>query len=161
MHVLNGRVIGLTLVLGLLWAAMASAAVTPPETPDVLAGVKLEPGKTAKVIDPLTGGNGYWQVYLPQDYTPSHLWPIIYSYHGSNGEPTVGPFKDLTDGKGFIIIGMEYLDRAAGGTRDKDLPNLKRIHDVLAKHVALHEQVQFIGGFSQGDVFGEHVVNPL
>lgn len=136
----------------LLWPVLASAAAPPPqpEVPDVLAGVKLEPGKTAKVMDPLTGGNGYWLVYLPQDYTPSRLWPIIYCYHGSNQEPTVWPFKDLTDGKGFIVIGMEYLDRAKGATADKDLPNLRRIHDVLAKHVALHEQVQFIGGFSQG-----------
>jgi dienelactone hydrolase len=139
------------LFLGLLCPAIARAVTgTPGEIQDVLAGIKLEPGKTVKVIDPQTGGNGYWQVYLPQDYTPSRLWPIIYCYHGSNGEPTVWPFKDLTDGKGFIVIGMEYRDRAAGGKRDTDLPNLRRIHDVLAKHVALHEQVQFIGGFSQG-----------
>jgi tetratricopeptide (TPR) repeat protein len=139
------------LLIALAWPMAAhSAAPSAPEATDVLAGVKLEPGKTVKVIDPATGGNGYWQVYLPQDYTPSRLWPIIYCYHGSNGEPTVWPFKDLTDGKGFIVIGMEYLDRAAGATRENDLPNLRRIHDVLAKHVALHEQVQFIGGFSQG-----------
>ena len=135
-----------------LAAPLAGYAAAPaqPETPDVLTGVKLEPGQTVKVIDPATGGNGYWQLYLPKDYSPSRLWPIIYCYHGSNQEPTVWPFKDLTDGKGFIVVGMEYLDRAAGATKDKDLPNLRRIHDVLAKHVALHEQVQFIGGFSQG-----------
>lgn len=131
--------------------ARAAASAPPPgEANDVLSGVKLEPGKSAKVIDPLTGGNGYWLVYLPQDYTPSRLWPIIYCYHGSNQEPTVWPFKDLTDGKGFIVIGMEYIDRERGATGDKDLPNLRRIHDLLARHVALHEQVQFIGGFSQG-----------
>lgn len=131
-------------------ATNAAASSPQPQGGDVLAGVKLEPGQTAKVIDPLTGGNGYWLVYLPQDYTPNRLWPIIYCYHGSNQEPTVWPFKDLTGGKGFIVIGMEYLDREKGATGDKDLPNLRRIHDVLAKHVALHEQVQFIGGFSQG-----------
>lgn len=139
--------------LSLLWPVLAHGAASPPpapEAPDVLAGVKLEAGSTAKVMDPATGGNGYWQVYLPTDYTPTRLWPIIYCYHGSNGEPTVWPFKDLTEGKGFIVIGMEYLDRAKGATSDKDLPNLRRIHDLLAKHVALHEQVQFIGGFSQG-----------
>jgi hypothetical protein len=138
-------------VLALLFPALAQAGSgVPAGAPDVLAGVKLEPGKAVKVIDPLTGGKGFWVVYLPQDYTPTRLWPIIYCYHGSNGEPTVWPFKDLTGGKGFIVIGMEYLDRAAGGKRDTDLPNLRRIHDALARHVALHEQVQFIGGFSQG-----------
>lgn len=146
------RGFALGLSIGLLWPALAHAAASPPqaEATDVLSGVKLEAGSTAKVADPLTGGNGYWLVYLPKDYTPSRLWPIIYCYHGSNSEPTVWPFKDLTDGKGFIVIGMEYLDRAKGATADKDLPNLRRIHDVLAKHVALHEQVQFVGGFSQG-----------
>jgi predicted peptidase len=146
--------IKLGLFLSLLYPLMTYAAATSsppvPEAMDVLAGVKLEPGKAAKVIDPATGGNGYWMLYLPEDYKPIRLWPIIYCYHGSNGEPTVWPFKDLTDGKGFIVVGMEYLDRAKGATADKDLPNLRRIHDLLARHVALHEQVQFIGGFSQG-----------
>lgn len=143
--------LGWVLLLALTFPAATHAATpSPVETPDVLAGVKLEAGQTAKVMDPATGGKGYWLVYLPQDYVPSRLWPIIYCYHGSNQEPTVWPFKDLTDGKGFIVIGMEYLDRAAGATKEKDLPNLRRIHDTLARHVAMHEQVQFIGGFSQG-----------
>ena len=149
------KIFRVRLAWGLLVALAApmcsyAAAPTPIEAPDVLTGVKLEPGQTAKVMDPATGGNGYWQLYLPKDYSPSRLWPIIYCYHGSNQEPTVWPFKDLTDGKGFIVVGMEYLDRAVGATKEKDLPNLRRIHDVLAKHLALHEQVQFIGGFSQG-----------
>ena len=145
------RIFGWTLVAGLFLPAFVRAASSaPPQAPDILAGIKLEPGKSAKITDPQTGGNGYWLVYLPKDYNPNRLWPIIYCYHGHNGEPTVYPFEQLTDGKGFIIIGMEYLDREAGGRPDPDLPNLQRIHDLLARHVALYEQVQFIGGFSQG-----------
>lgn len=146
----SGFILGLAFALWLPALARAAASPPQPEMTDVLTGVKLEAGSTAKVMDPQTGGKGYWLVYLPQDYSPSRLWPIIYCYHGSNSEPTVWPFKDLTGGKGFIVIGMEYLDRDKGATSDKDLPNLRRIHDLLAKHVALHEQVQFIGGFSQG-----------
>jgi predicted esterase len=132
-----------------LLIAGADAGVTPAP-PNPLAGVKFEAGKVTRIDDPLTGGNGYWLVYLPQDYVPARLWPVIYCYHGKDGEPTVFPFKEVTDGKGFIVIGMEYLDRKAGGTREADLPNLRRIHDAIATRLPIHEKVQFIGGFSQG-----------
>jgi predicted esterase len=133
-----------------MFAPMARAAAAPPDTSVPFPGVKFEPGKTVQIDDPLTGGVGHWFVYVPADYSPSRMWPVIYCYHGKDQQPTVWPFKDLTDGKGFIVVGMEYLDRDAGGTVEKDLPNLRRIHDAIARRLAIHEKVQFIGGFSQG-----------
>ena len=142
--------IGVVIGLGLMLVSMTRAAAPPAEAPLPFPGVKFEPGKTVQIDDPQTGGVGHWFVYVPTDYTPARMWPVIYCYHGKDQQPTVWPFKDLTDGKGFIVVGMEYLDRDAGGTVEKDLPNLRRIHDALARRLAIHEKVQFIGGFSQG-----------
>ena len=111
----------------------------------------LEPGKIEKIDDPKTGGWEYWTLYVPKDYTPDRAWPIIYCYHGMDQEAKVWPFRELTDGVGFIVVGMEYLNRAVGGPKaDRELANLKRIHGLLAKRLKLNDKLQFIGGFSQG-----------
>ena len=111
----------------------------------------LEPGKIAKIDDPKTGGWEYWTLYVPKDYTTDRAWPIIYCYHGMDQEAKVWPFRELTDGVGFIVVGMEYMNRNVGGPKaDKELANLKRIHDLLAKRLKINDKLQFIGGFSQG-----------
>src|SRR3982751_1254399 len=76
---------------------------------------KFTPGKEVKVLDPESGAAGYYVVYTPKDYKPENPMPLILCYHGKTGSPTSWPFKDLTDGHGYIIIGFDY--------QEKDQPN--------------------------------------
>lgn len=116
-----------------------------------LAQAKVEPGHVLKIGDPLTGGSGYWMLYIPSDYVPARKWPVIFNYHGLGNQPTAEPFKSLTDGKGFIVVGMEYEDREIRMPQvEKNLPNLLRIRDALSKKVQMDEKLLFIGGVSQG-----------
>ena len=117
-------------------------------------GVKAElatfsPGKETKINDPDTGGLGYYCVWVPTGYTPEREWPLIICYHGKNGNPTIWPFKDLTDGQNYIILGMEYLDRESPNA-EKDVANLKRIHKFVSGKLRINPKLQFMGGFSQG-----------
>jgi predicted peptidase len=83
---------------------------------------ELEPGKIVKIDDPRTGGWEYWTLYVPKDYTADRTWPIIYCYHGMDQEAKVWPFRELTGGAGYIVVGMEYLNRTVGGPKaDKEL----------------------------------------
>ena len=138
-------------------AAGSSAIVSAADAPAKGGGgvsiddAKFEPGKEIKITDSKTGGDGYWTLYLPSDYNAARKWPVIYCFHPAKSDPSAWPFKDLTDGKGYVIVGMEYLDRGNTYTDpEKDLGNLLRIHEQLAQHLKLDEKLKFIGGMSQG-----------
>ena len=44
------------------------------------------PGKETKILDPKTGGLGWYVVYVPKDYSPEREWPTIFCYHVPNPE---------------------------------------------------------------------------
>jgi outer membrane protein assembly factor BamD (BamD/ComL family)/pimeloyl-ACP methyl ester carboxylesterase len=116
----------------------------PPEKATFMAG------KETKILDPQTGGLGYYVVYVPKDYTPDRQWPTIFCYHGHTGDPTSWPFKDLTDGKGYIVVGMEYLDRENTSDVTGSIKNLERIRTFVESKLQLNPKLIFMGGFSQG-----------
>jgi dienelactone hydrolase len=126
-----------------LRAADAKDGVTPEQA-------TFAAGKEVKILDAKTGGLGWYTVYLPSDYTPEREWPTIFCYHGKNGDPTTWPFKPLTDGKNFIIVGMEYIDREGKNNPTEDIENLTRIRTFLASKVRINSRLVFMGGFSQG-----------
>jgi len=141
-----------------LAAAIAAAQAKDGEKPASGAGVtleqaKFEPGKEVRIDDPSLGGQGYYLVYLPKEYTPDRTWPAVFCYHGVNGGPTAWPFKDVVGGKGFVVIGMCYAGgpgREAYGQVSKDIENLRRLVPALVKQLKLDPRQLFIGGFSMG-----------
>jgi len=110
----------------------------------------FSPGKETKITDPQTGGLGWYVVYVPTDYTPDREWPTIFDYHGHNNDPKTWPFKDLTDGKGYIVVGMEYLNRDDGSNVAAEIANLERIRKFVESKLHLNSKLIFMGGFSQG-----------
>ncbi len=129
-------------------AALASAAEAPPE---------LAPGKETRIDDAKAGG-GYFVVYAPTDYSPRRRWPAIFCYHGQGGKPTPWPFNAVTDGKGFIIVGMGYCDDRG---RRMTMPEFDRymareeasVGAALAyvdAHLKVDKDQLIVGGFSMG-----------
>lgn len=118
---------------------------------------EFEPGKTVKVPLKGVGGNEIL-IYIPTDYTPDREFPLIVCYHGLNGQPNFNPFKRNTGGKGFIIVGMEYLVRGLPKvTTDQRVAYIKKEVAVVRRVVAYVEKVlsidsdaRFIGGISKG-----------
>jgi predicted esterase/ribosomal protein L15E len=130
-------------------------AAAPAHGADVKDGIPPDQatfaaGQEVKILDPKTGGLGWYTVYLPTDYTPDREWPTIFCYHGRNGDPTTWPFKPLTDGRNFVIVGMEYIDREGKNDPAEDIENLTRIRTFLASKVRINPKLIFMGGFSQG-----------
>jgi predicted esterase len=147
---LVASVVGISFII---CSAVAHAADAPATPGDIaaLTQATIEPGKTVKIDDPATGGLGYWMLYIPSDYVATRKWPIVFCYHGLGLDPTPWPFREATDGKGYIVVGMEYLDRDLSAMdEDKNVANLKRIGSAVARKVQIDPRLQFIGGFSQG-----------
>ena len=135
-------------VLSLILFTHAVHAADNPGVPPEQA--TFTPGKETRIIDPRTGGLGWYVVYLPKNYSPDREWPTIFCYHGKNGDPTVWPFKPLTDGQHYVIVGMEYINRDGGNDANEDVENLKRIRAFVASKVRINPKLVFMGGFSQG-----------
>jgi len=128
---------------------VAGAAQAPDEP-------ELRPGVETRVEAPRSGG--HFIVYVPTDYAPTRRWPVIFCYHGQNGQPTAQPFKRVLGGKGFIIVGMAYLKR---GVQRMTIGQMKEYmgHEAasFARAAAWVEQrlkvdkaMFFCGGFSKG-----------
>ena len=132
----------LAIALGVMWVAPATGAELP----------EFPPGKETKVEDASIGGDGYYLVYVPKEYTPEAKWPLVVCYHGMNGKATTWPFKNVLGGKRCIIVGMEYYKRGSGGFGHvgKDAATVKRILPDLVKQLSIDTKQLFIGGFSKG-----------
>lgn len=131
-------------ILYLAPLARGADAGVPPEQ------ATFSPGKETKILDPTTGGLGWYVVYVPKDYTPEREWPTIFCYHGKNGDPTTWPFKQLTDGQSYIVVGMEYIDRETKNDAKEDIENLTRIRGFVGSKLRINPRLVFMGGFSQG-----------
>lgn len=117
------------------------------------------PGEEVRVdVDNKDIGGGYFLVYVPADYTDKQDWPVIFVYHGMNGQPTTWPFRQITNGKGFIVIGMEYLSRGrAKRTKGQYINYFKRerksvleVKRYVSKHLKIDEKRLFVTGTSKG-----------
>ena len=141
-----------------LSAALAGAAGPapvrkPPAAEPAPALPQFTPGEETRVDDPSLGGQGYYVVYVPKEYTPDRTWPAIFCYHGVDQKPTTYPFRGVVGGKGFIIVGMCYNGGPGLGAYDKvshDVDNVKRLLPVLSAQLKFDVRQLFIGGFSMG-----------
>ncbi len=125
-----------------LFAADKPEGVSPEDA-------KFTAGKEVKILDPETGGVGWYCVYTPKDYKPDRESPLIFCYHGKNNDPKSWPFKELTDGSGYIVVGMEYKDHENPNPQN-DIENLKRIRKYVESKLKVNQKLIFMGGFSQG-----------
>ena len=150
------------LIAAVILACLASR-LPPAQAAGLFDGVdnagRPAAGKEVKVHDPDVGGAGYYTVYLPSDYSPGRAFPIIFSYHGQFEEPQGTIFRQITGGKGFIVIGMEYQPGSLPQTKlpanavdpmTHEVDALRRIAAGLRADLKVDPKQMFIGGFSQG-----------
>ena len=129
----------LSVFLPPLLARAADPVGVPPEQATFAAG------KEVRIIDPKTGGLGWYCVYVPKDYTPDREWPTLFCYHGKNGNPTSWPFKELTDGQGYVIVGMEYINREGTNDPKEDIENLNRIRTYVSSKLRIRPGSAAVG----------------
>jgi predicted esterase len=108
-------------------------------------------------------------VYVPLDYVSDHSFPVIFCYHGLGATATTWPFYQVTHGKGFIIVGMNYSSQAAEHlglefVRFERALFLEALQMVSAR-LNVDQKLIFMGGYSQGgystSLLGEQVIDKL
>ena len=145
-----------TLVLFLLCGTLAA------DVPEML------PGREVRITAPKVGKT--FLVYVPVDYTDKRPFPVIYCYHGRRGTATTWPFKQVTKGHGFIVVGMNkateiYWEtlRPTETTAEKHF--LEEVLALLSPRLNIATEYIFMGGYSQGGysttVLGEQLLDRL
>jgi predicted esterase len=103
-------------------------------------------------------GGDHFLVYVPADYTDEQDWPVIFVYHGMNAQPTTWPFRQITGGKGFIVIGMGYVQSGEGEISEGQYINyIKRerrsvleVKRYVSERLRIDEKRLFVTGYSRG-----------
>jgi predicted peptidase len=133
-------------IAGLLFAADNSE-------PNFAPGEEVRVDANNKFI-----GGDHFMVYVPSDYTDKQDWPVIFFYHGMGGQPMTWPFKQITGGKGFIVIGMGYVPGSESPMTESQYINyIKRerrsvleVKRYISERLRIDEKRLFITGSSKG-----------
>ena len=128
----------------------------------------VSPGKEVRLTAPKTGKT--FLLYVPVDYTDERPFPVIFCYHGYRGTATTWPFKQVTKGQGFLIVGMNYAtDTYYHKLRFTNTAKEKIFFDealaLISTRVNVAQDYIFMGGYSQGGysttVLGEQLLDRL
>ncbi len=115
----------------------------------------LVPGREVRV--PWDGLKNDLIVRLPDDWTADRTWPVVFHFHGSGGAPTVDIPLRYTEGKAFVLVGMEYATRdmpaATADYLEREWALLAAVRDALVPVAKISPQRVYVGGFSQGGWF--------
>jgi predicted peptidase len=137
-------------IAGLLFAA---------DMPERIADANFVPGGEARIeVNSKRVGIDHFMVYVPSDYNDNQDWPVIFFYPGQGGQPTTWPFKQITGGKSFVIIGMGYVPGSESPMTEGQYINyIKRLRKsafevkkYVSKRLRIDDKRLFITGCSKG-----------
>ena len=128
----------------------------------------VSPGEEVRITAPKTGKT--FLLYVPIDYTDKRPFPVIFCYHGYRGTATTWPFKQVTKGQGFIVVGMNYASdtyyhklRFTETAKEKTF--FDEVLEIISARVNIAQDYIFMGGYSQGGysttVLGEQLLDRL
>ena len=145
-----------TLLLLLLHSAFAAEIPT------------ISPGEEGRITAPKTGKT--FLLYVPVDYTHQRSFPVIFCYHGYRGSATTWPFKQVTKGHGFIVVGMNYATdsyyhKLRFTTTGPEKIFFDEALEIISTRLNVAKNYIFMGGYSQGGysttVLGEQLLDRL
>jgi hypothetical protein len=125
-------------------------------------------GTEVRLTAPKTGKT--FLLYVPVDYTDKRPFPVIFCYHGYRGTATTWPFKQVTKGQGFIVVGMNYATDAYYHKLRFTTTGPEKIFfdealEIISTRVNVDQNYIFMGGYSQGGysttVLGEQLLDRL
>ena len=139
-------------------AGPKGTTTTKPKPPQFV------PGQITKVRVPRTQivdkTDKEFVVYVPTDYTDARKWPVIFSFAGLGGSAQIEPIKSITQGKGFIVVGVAYYMRGKEGYKHygRDIQNLQKVVRYLGRYLEIDEKQLFLGGFSKGGFYSSIIL---
>ena len=143
-------------------ASFLFCGVLAADMPEMLPGreVRLTAPKAKKTF----------LVYVPVDYTNKRPFPLIFCYHGRGGTATTWPFKQVTKGHGFIVVGMNkatdiYWETLRPTETGAEKRFIEEVLALLSSRLNIATGYIFMGGYSQGGysttVLGEQLLDRL
>lgn len=131
------------------------------------------PGQETRVELPVS--KSFCVVYVPEDYVSGRRWPVVFNYHARYMADTwqfarTSPIKEITQGKGFIIVGMNYATKEFyasphKGPVDREILAFKEAAGIVAKGLDISPRMIFMGGWGMGalatSVTGERMLGNL
>ncbi len=88
------------------------------------------------------------------DAPSSEKWPAIIYYHGTNGRPSIRLMREVTEEKGFLLVGMTYLNKEQFIQSETnvaaELSQLNKLKRVLINEQDVNPSKIFVAGFSKG-----------
>ena len=129
---------------------------------------EMLPGREVRITAPKVGKT--FLVYVPVDYTDKRPFPLIFCYHGRHGTATTWPFKQVTKGYGFIVVGMNkatdiYWETLRPTETGAEKRFIEEVLALLSSRLNIATGYIFMGGYSQGGysttVLGEQLLDRL
>ena len=107
-------------------------------------------------IDNAPGQRGGFSLYVPEDYDPERVYPLVMALHGGSGHGAGFLWSWLREARtyGAILAAPTSMDRTwAISGPDPDTPNLARILDLIRSRWTLDPQRLLLAGMSDGGTF--------
>jgi predicted esterase len=120
------------------------------------ASITLEPGKEVRLN---AGKNaGEILVFVPTDYNDQLTWPIVFFYHGMGGQLSTNWLQAVTEGKGFVLVSIEYTKQADDKMTppeyraflQKEVENLAYVRHFLQGKLNIDPKKTILAGISKG-----------
>lgn len=113
--------------------------------------------------------DNFFLVWLPLDYDPNYSWPVIFCYHDTGGSATTRMFYEISDGRGFIVVAMNYTESVSGDREGEWLEREKALFSEALSIVSDRMNVDnariFVAGTSRGgyhaSLLGEQLLDKL
>lgn len=91
------------------------------------------------------------RVFVPADYRPDTRWPVLFWFHGTGGAPDLTFIRRCTGDKGFILVGMTYIDYdSVIGFVESEIANVEAVRARLSAGLNIDPARTYVGGFSRG-----------
>jgi predicted peptidase len=156
--IFNNRLFSASMVSHLLCFCIAGSLLAA-DNPEKINDPNFAPGGEVRVdVNIKLVGIDHFMVYVPSDYNDNQDWPVIFFYHGMGGQPMTWPFKQITGGKGFVVIGMGYVTGSENPMTDgqyinyikRQLRSVLEVKRYISRRLRIDEKRLFITGSSMG-----------
>ena len=156
--IFNKRFFSSSILICLLYLFIAGPFFAA-DNPEKINDPNFAPGKESRIdVDSKLAGIDHFMVYVPSDYNDNQDWPVIFFYPGQGGRPMTWPFKQITDGNGFVIIGMGYVPGSERPMTEGQYINyIKRLRKSVlevkrytSRRLRIDDKRFFVAGCSKG-----------
>jgi dienelactone hydrolase len=121
---------------------------TPPAGNASNAAEKLRPGELTREVRCTANVGQSYALYLPKNYTPSRLWPVVYAFDpAARGSVPLELMKDAAEKYGFILAGS---NNSRNGPWKPEWEAAQAVVQDVHARLAIDNRRSYFAGFSGG-----------